>query len=236
MDIWVGDTKRDRYWPQTVCVGEWFEHKEPLVFDIVAVWLSSLHPWTMVSGFDPMWGLPINPQMKTAVQKYRKPRTRTTKLPDGAVIKLAIPLKESHTGLFTSEKTLTQDTRFEFEFPEPRNLAYVRRQVFMLRNFLSLGVGESVNVTRLIGYRKPLAGADPPIGREVEMLYRHVENVRAKEAASHHDMVFSLSMTSRARSDATCFGGSDVLRTSTSYLISISQHFTSRPSIWKRRS
>src|SRR3972149_3508758 len=147
----------------------------------------------MVSGFDPMWGLPFTRGSRTIVQTYKAPRVRRATLADGTIIRLAFPLKERHSGLHPHEKTLTQDTRFELAFPEPRELEYVKRLVFSLRNLLSLAVAESVNVTKLVGYREPLPGEQPPIGREVEILYEQVENPRATEAPHHHDMIFTLS-------------------------------------------
>jgi hypothetical protein len=40
----------------------------------------------------------------------------------------------------------------------------VKMDVFTLRNFLSLAIGEPVKVTELRGYRKPPPDADPPLG------------------------------------------------------------------------
>jgi hypothetical protein len=56
-----------------------------------------------------------------------------------------------------------------------------------------LGVGEAVKIRELRGYREALPDEDPPTGRGVEILYRHVENSRAREVPNHHSMLFLLS-------------------------------------------
>jgi hypothetical protein len=191
-DIWVGSSTFDRYWPRVVLVGEWFGHGEPLLLDSARLWLSSLHEWTVLSGFEPEWGLFLDPSITTVVQRYRTPRARRATLPDGTVVRLVFPLRERHSGLYTYEKTFTQDTHFELRFSQARDLEYVQRLVFALRNLLTLATGSSVNVTKLRGYREPLAGEHSPVGREVEIVYEHVTNVRARPAANHHDMIFTL--------------------------------------------
>jgi hypothetical protein len=121
------------------------------------------------------------------------PEDRSATLSDGTVVKLVFPLDSSTEGLYTSAVTLRQATRFEFHYPEPRAVKDIQSQVFSLRNLVTLGVGEAVKVTELRGYRKPLPDENPPIGREAEVLYEHVENPRAREVPNHHSMLFLLS-------------------------------------------
>jgi hypothetical protein len=101
-------------------------------------------------------------------------------------------LSEQTEGLYTFKKTFTQATRFVFQYPEPRELDEIRADVYALRNFLTLGVGEPVNVTRLSGARNPLPKDRPALGRQVEIFYQHIENRRVEEARHHHAMVFLL--------------------------------------------
>lgn len=185
-----GTRHYESYWPQLVYVGGWFVADEPLAFDKVFVRLSSLHPWTAVSGFDPMWQMLPAGEGETATQSYTPPTERQAELQDGTIIKLSFPLKERTQGLYTFEKTFTQATRFVFEFPEPRGVKGVQTLVFTLRNFLTLAVGEGVKVTELVGYRAPPPTQELPIGRQVEIVYQHLENPRARELPNHHDMVF----------------------------------------------
>jgi hypothetical protein len=186
-----GTTYSEAYRPSVVCVGAWFEAEEPLAVDLVFVRLSSLHPWSAVSGFDPEWQTSPDDN-ETTVQTYKPPPSRRATLSDGTIIELAFPLVEETEGLFTFAKTFTQASRFKFEYPEPRLVEGVQEHVHVLRNFLTLAVGEPVKVTNLVGYRKPLSSDDPPIGREVEILYQHVEHPRAREALNHHGMLFLL--------------------------------------------
>jgi hypothetical protein len=129
---------------------------------------------------------------ETTTQTYTPPPEQTAKLSNGTIIKLAFPLKERTEGLYTFQKTFTQATRFAFEYSEPRDITDVQTDVHTLRNLLTLAVGEAVKVTELVGYRKPLPLEDPPLGRQVEILYRHLENPRARERPDHHGMVFVL--------------------------------------------
>jgi ApeA N-terminal domain 1 len=183
----------ESYWPTAVCLGAWFSADEPFAFDQVFVRLSSLHPWTAVSGFDPQWQVIPGDESETVTQRYTPPPERRAQLSDETIIKLKFPLVERTQGLYTFEKTFTQATHFAFEFAEPRSLREVQAYVFTLRNLITLGVGEAVRITELIGYRKPLPGEEPPLGREAEILYEHLENPHAREAANHHFMVFTLS-------------------------------------------
>jgi hypothetical protein len=181
----------ESYWPHLVCFGGWFLD-EAIAFDRVFVRLSSLHPWTAVSGFDPRWlSLPVA-DGETVSQSYTPPHEQRAELHDGTIIKLSFPLEERAHGLYTFEKTLTQATRFVFEFPQPREVESVQTLVFTLRNFLTLAVGEAVKVTQLVGHRKPLPTDELPVGRSVEIIYQHLENPRAREVSNHHDMVFLL--------------------------------------------
>ena len=164
---------------------------EDVAFDKVFVRLSSLHPWTAVSGFEPGWVAPVR-EGETATQTYTAPNDRTATLSDGTIVRLTFPLGYTSEGLYTSEVTLRQATRFEFDFTEPRPVGDVQRHVYSLRNLLTLAVGEAVKVTELFGYRKPVAGEVPPVGREVEILYQHVENPSAREVPHHHEMLLLL--------------------------------------------
>lgn len=182
----------ESYWPSVVCANGWFKEGEPLAFDHVWVRLSSLHPWTAVSGFDPHWQNLAVLQGGPVTQKYVPPPDYTAELAGGLTLKLTFPLTEQTQGLYTYEKTFTQATRFEFEYVTPREMDDVKMDVFTLRNFLSLAVGEPVKVTELRGYRKPLPDTDPPVGRGVEIHYRQLESQRAAESPHHHFMVFTL--------------------------------------------
>ena len=124
--------------------------------------------------------------------KYKPPPDLSATLSDGTTVTLSFPLKTDSLGLFASEVKLTQNTRFTFEFPEPREIGRVQTLIFTLRNLLTLAVGESVKVTELVCYRKPLPADELPIGREVEVLYQHLENPSARELPNHHEMVFLL--------------------------------------------
>ena len=64
--------------------------------------------------------------------------------------------------------------------------------MYSLRKLLTLAVGEAVKVTELFGYREPVSGEAPPIGRSVEILYQHVDNPSAREIPNHRDMLFVL--------------------------------------------
>jgi len=186
--IYTGRTQRDRYWPRVVCVGGWFEHQETLAFDLVGIWLTSLHAWTAVSGFTPEWvTFARRGNRRTTV--YNPPRSRRATMADGTRIELTFPLKETGSGLYAREITLTQDTRFGLTFPEPRDLEYVQQLVFSLRNLVTLGAAQSVNVERLIAFRR---SDDPRLSREVELIYSHVENPDAEDAPNHHEMLFTL--------------------------------------------
>ena len=182
----------ESYWPGVVCANGWFTEAEPLAFDYVWVRLSSLHPWTAVSGFDPSWQNPAVWRGGPVTQKYVPPPDYVAELAGGLRLKLTFPLTEKAQGLYTYEKVLTQATRFEFECAAPRAMDDVKMDVFTLRNFLSLAVGEPVKVTELRAYRKPTPGEDPPVGREVEIHYRQLESQRAAQSTHHHFMVFTL--------------------------------------------
>jgi hypothetical protein len=189
--IFTGRTQRDRYWPRVICVGGWFEHGEPLAFDQLGIWLTSLHAWTAVSGFERDWS--GRPRGKRRTTVYEPPRTRRATLPDGTRVELSFPLKETgDTTLFPREKLLRQDTRFELTFREPQQLEYVQRLVFALRNLVTLGVADSVNVEKLIGYRASADDDDFRFSREVELIYPHIENQDAEDASHHHEMLFTL--------------------------------------------
>jgi hypothetical protein len=179
----------ESYWPRIVCLGSWFLPEEPLAFDMVSVRFSSLHPWTAVSGFDPMWQM-LPEEGETATQNYTPPAEHRAALHDGTILKLSFPLVERTQGLYTFEKTLTQATTFQFEFPEPRQAHDFQKLVYTLRNLLTLAVGEAVKVTSLVGYRKPLPTDALPTGRRGEVIYQHLENPRARELPNHHGMVF----------------------------------------------
>ncbi len=181
----------ESFWPSTVCIGAWFENDLPLTFDKAFVELSSLHAWTALSGFERAWS-DVAPR-RTVVRKYRRPPNRRARLDDGTVLSLAFPLHQSAEGLYERTVKLTQATRFELEFPEPRTLEQLQTYVYSLRNLLTLAVDRSVRVTRLDGYQEAQPDDDPPIGREVEILYAHTENPDAADAPHHHGMVFLLS-------------------------------------------
>jgi ApeA N-terminal domain 1 len=185
-----GTAYSESYWPAVVCAGGWFV--KPVAFDAVHVALTSLNGWTTETGFEPPHQVLPPDEGETVTQLYKRPQTRVACLGDGTVIKLTFPLDEQVRGLYTFQKTFTQATQFVFEFATPRGLSDVQRLVFDLRNFLTLGVGEAVKVTELIGYRKPVPADDLPRGRTVEILYRHVENPQARDISHHHNMVFSL--------------------------------------------
>ena len=187
-----GTTYSESYWPRVVCIGGLFEAGEELAFDKVFVRLSSLHPWTAVSGFDPMWQTLTAGEDKPTIQTYSPPPPRSATLSDGTTIRLEFPLQEKTEGLYTFEKRFTQATRFVIDYPRPRAVRDVQQHVYTLRNFLTLAVGEAVKVTDLVGFRKPLPTESPPVGRQVEILYQHLENPRAREIPNHHGMVFLL--------------------------------------------
>jgi hypothetical protein len=191
-DVASSSNDHESYWPRTVCLGAWFSADEAIAFDKVFVRLSSLHPWTAVSGFEPKWFMIPPAEGETVTQNFTRPPDHRAELRDGTVIKLSFPLRERTEGLYTFEKTFTQATRFVFEFPEPRELEHVQSVVFTLRNLLTLAVGEAVRVTELVGYRNPMPTEQLPIGREAEILYQHLENPHARELPHHHHMVFVL--------------------------------------------
>ena len=114
-----GTRYSESYWPEVVLLGGWFWADEDVAFDKVFVRLTSLHPWTAVSGFETVWVMPVK-DGETPTQTYRAPKDRTATLSDGTGIKLTFPLGQTtEGGLFTSEVTLRQATRFEFDFPNP---------------------------------------------------------------------------------------------------------------------
>ena len=190
--VFIGRTQRDRYWPRVICLGGWFAQGEPLAFDWLGIWLTSLHAWTAISGFERDWSRRQRGMRRTTV--YEPPRTCRATLHDGTRVQLSFPLKETgDTTLFPREKTLRQDTRFELTFREPQELEYVQRLVLALRNLVTLGVAESVTVEKLIGYRTSADPQDPRFSREVELIYAHVENPDAEDAPHHHEMLFTLS-------------------------------------------
>ena len=187
-----GTTYSESYWPDVVLLGGWFWADEDVAFDKIFVRLTSLHPWTEESGFGRELMMPVT-DGETATQTFTAPKDRSATLSDGTVIKLTFPLDQKTEGsLFASSVTLTQATRFEFDFPEPVPVKDVQRHVYSLRNLLTLAVGEAVKVTELFGYRVPATGEVPPIGGSVEILYRHVENPRAREVSNQRDMLFVL--------------------------------------------
>lgn len=185
----------ESYWPSCVCIGDWFEDDLPLTFDKAFVQMTSLHAWTALSGFERSWSV-IEPR-RTATQKYKRPRDRRARLDDGTILTLAFPLSRKYDGLYDREVMLTQATRFELEFPEPRKLDDMQADVYSLRNFVALGASRSVKVTQLVGYQRPQPADDPPIGREVEILYSHVGDADVAEAPHHHGMAFLLSDVDR---------------------------------------
>jgi len=178
----------ESYWPSCVCIGDWFEDDLALAFDKAFIRMTSLHAWTGISGLGRTWG-DVEPG-QTTTQKYKRPRDRRARLEDGTILTLAFPLNRAPHGLYEREVTLTQATRFELEFPEARKLEDVQADVYSLRNFVALGASRSVKVTRLVGYQRPQPGDDPPIGREVEILYSHTGAADAPEAPHHHGMAF----------------------------------------------
>jgi hypothetical protein len=189
--IYTGRTRRDRYRPRVICIGGWFENGEPLAFDHLGIWLTSLHAWTAVSGFERDWSR--RPRGKRRTTVYEPPRTRRATLPDGTRVELSFPLKETgDTTIFPREKTLGQDTRFELTFRGPQELQYIQDLVFSLRNLVTLGAAQSVNVQKLIGYRESADPDDFRFLREVELIYAHVENPDAEEASNHYEMLFTL--------------------------------------------
>jgi ApeA N-terminal domain 1 len=181
----------EAYRPRIVCVGAWFGADEELAFDIALVRLSSLHPWTAVSGFEPVLRrLPDEHEPTTLT--YTPPPTRTATLQDGTVVALEFPLVDDTRGLYPFERTLRQATRFELRYPEARDVVGVQTHIQALRNLLTLGVGQPVKVVDVVAYRKPVPNEEPALGREVEVLYAHTQNASAQELPHHHDMVFLL--------------------------------------------
>ena len=184
---------RESYRPEIACVGAMFATGERLAFDEVFVAFTSLHAWTALSGFEPMWGIIAPDEDGTYTQRFREPPPRISHLSDGSVLTLAFPLRETHDGLATFRKTFTQATRFQFSFAEPTEFRHVRRKVGVLRDLLTLGVGDPVNVTEIHGYAAtPHPESRFPGGREARVYGHWIDNSRAQDAMHHHGMMFLL--------------------------------------------
>lgn len=128
------------FYANVVFVGAHFQKKEDIKFKKLSIHYSLLDEWVNISGFD------IQPfsDKKEVVIKYKLPEPIQANISGGCKVFIDIRASGPSLSFVQKEATIKQRTEIKIETSEDKPFEDYRRNMYHIRNFLSLGIMEAV--------------------------------------------------------------------------------------------